>query len=163
MVLIKKIPANKEVFNHLKELGVKTLDALAEVKVSPIVYGSLSYFGYTQDKESTINDLDFLIPEDSFDSVKMILSKKGIHFDYSAEEHCITVIDGKVKIELDSKEFYFQNLSEKCQNFNFNGLKVRSVSQNDLIDRYRKSALLNLNKSAEYNKKLQGLEKISRK
>ena len=29
------------------------------------------------------------------------------NFNYSKEEHCITVIDGKVKIELDSKEFYF--------------------------------------------------------
>lgn len=159
MITIRVYPANKEFFIRLKIFCRKILDICEELKITPIAYGGLAYFGYTK-KKVTINDIDFLIPENSFEKIIKILAKKKIKHHYSPEWHTLQIFEGGLKIELDSIGYWYKDMPKNFENFDFDGLTVKSVSLEALKALYKRASETSKDKSDEYHKKFNVLKKL---
>ncbi len=140
MIIIKIYPKNKELFTQLKAFCKEILEICEQIKVSPIVYGSLAYFGYTKNKETQINDIDMLVPEDSFEKMIKILDKKSIRYHYSTKWHTLQIFKEELKIELDSIDFWQKDLPQQFETFDFDGLIVNVVSLESLRKIYKKAS-----------------------
>lgn len=160
MYKIKIVPLNKEYFIRLKEFGKNILDILCDLRVTPIAYGSLTYFGYMKDKNIAVNDIDLLIPENSFKKIIKILEEKNIRYNYSAEWHTLQVFDGNLKIEFDSIDFWQKDLPKDFEEFDFDGLVVKAVSLNSLRRIYKKASETSKDNPHGNLKKYEALKKL---
>lgn len=160
MILVKIYPANREFFIQLKTFCREILDMCKELGIIPITYGSLAYFGYTKSKNITIKDIDFLIPEDSFEKIIKILKNKKIKYNYSTKWHTLQIFKNDLKIELDSIDYWQKDLPQDFEEFNFDGLTINVVSLNSLINIYKKASEVSKDKPKENLKKFKALKNL---
>ncbi len=137
---LKIYPANKEHFIKLKEFAIEIIDMCEKIGIKLIAYGSLVFFGYTKNKKINVNDVDFLIPENAFKKIIKVLDKNKIKYNYSKEWHTLQVFKGKLKIELDSRDFWQKDLPNDFEYFSFDGFVVKAVSLNSLKEIYKKAS-----------------------
>ena len=137
---IKIYPKNKAHFVKLMSFTKKIARICIELRIYPIIYGSLAYLIYTVDNKVKINDIDFLISESSFPKLIKALKKKKIKHTYHEKWHTLIIKKGKLRIEFDSINFWQRSLPKSFNNLDFNGLKVRVVSLNTLKKIYRKAS-----------------------
>ncbi len=153
-------PSNKEHFIKLKKFADETLYFCNKIGILPIAYGSLILFGYTKNDKIVVNDVDFLIPEGAFEKIIKILKKKKIKYNYSKEWHTLQIFKGKLKIELDSIEFWQKNLPKDFEKFNFDGLIVKAVSLNSLKEIYKKASEISKDNPHGNLKKFMELQRL---
>ena len=73
---------NIKKFRELKKFVREILPLLKDLNISPILWGGFAYLGYSKDFEMDVNDVDFLIPEENYDSLLSILKEKNIKYNY---------------------------------------------------------------------------------
>lgn len=160
MKIINIYPQNKEKFIQLISFTKEILDICKKLDIRPVAYGSLAIFAYTKNKKISVNDIDFLIPQNNFKKIIPELIKKKIKYRYSTKWYVLQIFKGNLKIEMDSVEFWQKDLSNKFNDFNFNGLNIRVISLNNLINIYKKLSEISKKKSEEKRKKYLMLKKI---
>jgi hypothetical protein len=155
MISIKEYPANKEQYVRLMKFGREILDICKSLGITPVVWGSLAYFGYTKDKKAVVHDIDFLVPKDS---IKKIM-EKGLKHNYVPEWNLIQIFKDDLKIEFDPIEEYYKG-TEDLENFDFDGLVVKVVKLKDLIQMYKKASEVSKDKPEQHCKKFEELKKL---
>lgn len=160
MRTIKIYPSNKEYFTKLKKFANEILNFCNKIGISPIAYGSLILFGYTKNDKSVVNDIDFLIPEEAFEKIIKVLKKKKVKCNYSEEWHTLQIFKGKLKIELDSIDFWQKDLPKDFEKFDFDGLIVKAVSLNSLKAIYKKASKVSKDNPHGNLKKFRELQKL---
>ena len=159
MIQIKEYPANKDFFIRLKFFCREILDLCNQLRVTPIAYGSLAYFGYTKNKTIRVNDFDFLIPEIHFEKIIKVLAKNKIKYNYSAEWHTLQIFNDDLRIELDSIDYWYSGPRD-FRDFDFDGLIVKAISLEGLKLQYKKASEASKDRPDEYRKKFSVLEKL---
>jgi len=139
---MKTYPKNKGKFLKLIEFA-KTITKLLESKgIKLIVYGSLAFFIYTRDKNSYVNDIDFLTPKNSSKKIVEILRENNIDYKYFPKYRMIQVFHNGLKIELDEILSFHQTLPIKINSIVINGLKLKLVSFDNLVRIYLRASQL---------------------
>ena len=159
MVIIKAYPANKRFFIRLKAFCREVVDICENLGVTVVAHGSLAYFAYTKDKNININDIDFLIPEDSFEKMAKILTERRIKHRHIAKWHTLHVFENNLRIEFDSIDYWYSG-PKNFKNFDFDGLTVKVVSLDGIKGLYKKASKLSKDKPDEYRKKFDMLKKL---
>lgn len=132
-------PKNKEQFLKLKKFAKKILLLCEEAKINPILYGSFMIFYFTKNKNLKVNDIDFYIKENDFKKLVKILQSKKIKFEYPKEWHTLQVIEGDLKIEFDSIDFWNKSKKEFIE-VDFEGKKIKALSKEALTLIYKQAS-----------------------
>lgn len=140
----------------LKNFAKKIVKVCKSVNVNPILYGSLLYSHYAKDKKVKINDIDFYVPEDSLEKIIKILKEKKIKHKYFPKWYTLQMFEGKSKVELDSLEYWYKGKKD-FKNFDFNGLKIKSLSLKSLTKVYERAS--NSSDKPEKNREKYGVLK----
>ncbi|MFH0970225.1 MAG: hypothetical protein V1776_02070 [Candidatus Diapherotrites archaeon] len=159
--MISAVPSNKRHFRKLMEFFHDILRICRKAKANPVVYGSMAYFWHTLDTHAKINDVDLLVSEQAFPLIIEGLKKAKIQHRFYQKWRTIHVEKDGLKIELDSKEFWFHEKNEKCVRFNFGGLKIKSLNRNDLSRTY--ATAIRKKKNKDYEKKYEKLTDLAAK
>ena len=157
---MKILPKNKAFFIRLKKFCKEILDICKKNEVTPIAYGGLIYFAYTRNKNYAIKDIDFLIPENSFNRIMKDLKKKGIKYKYYPKWHTMPIFKGNLRIELDSTDFWQKNLPKDFRYFDFDGLVVKAVSLDTIIKIYKHASEVSKDKPEQHLKRFEALKKL---
>ncbi|MBD3329751.1 hypothetical protein GF357_04635 [Candidatus Dojkabacteria bacterium] len=104
-IKLKRLPQNKKHFLELMEFFEDVLGICKTLKITPIVEASLAVFAYTSEPTLKVNDVDMLIPEDTFTTVVGLLKERGFDFEIK-EYHVLRVHKGDMKIEFDSIDYW---------------------------------------------------------
>ncbi len=92
-------PANKEQFQNVLVFGKEILDVCKKLSITPLVYGSLACFLHTNDETLPVNDIDFLVPEGSFQALMEKLDGlEGVKYK-KMSYHSIEVFKGGIEID----------------------------------------------------------------
>lgn len=134
MLTIKSSPKNKEHFLRLKEFGKEIIQICQQLKINPILYGSLAYFIYTKDTKMNVNDIDLYVPEASFEKVIKVLKKKKINYNLT-DWHSLQILKDDLKIELDAVDYWYKGPTNFLD-FNFDDLKIKILSLEGLMHIY---------------------------
>ena len=155
---------NIKKFRELKKFVREILPLLKDLNISPILWGGFAYLGYSKDFEMDVNDVDFLIPEENYDSLLSILKEKNIKYNYVDGWDCIQIFKGKLMIEFDPLGKYPIN---NFQKIDFGDFKLTAISLEDLKRRYKlaskdkKVAAYSMKKVEDYRAKYRKLQTIS--
>jgi len=109
-----------------------------------------------------VHDIDFLIPENTFEKIIKALKKKKISYNYSEEWQTLQVFKGDLKIEFDSVDFWQKDLPHDFEDFDFDGLIVKAVSLNSLKAIYKRASEVSKDNPHGNLKKFEVLKKISK-
>jgi hypothetical protein len=159
-MLVKSYPKNKEYFLRLKLFCQEILNICRDLKIKPILYGSLAYFGYTKLEETYVNDIDFLIPENSFTNMIDALKNTNFRYKYSEKWHTLQIFNKGLKIEFDSIEFWQKDLPININKFDFEGLVLNSVSLDNLKTIYKKASEVSKDNPEGYHEKFKKLKEL---
>lgn len=129
-------PKNKELFKKLIPFSQKIIKICRENKVDPIIYGSFAHFYHTQDEELKVNDIDLYVSENSFKKIIHTLNNKKIKYKYVPEWHTLIIKEGKLRVEIDSFDFFYKNLSKSASKINFYGIKTKIIPLKNLEELY---------------------------
>ena len=154
-------PQNDDYFFQLLHFLKELLEMCIELKLEPVIYGSLAYAFYTNDESIYINDIDILVPESAFSSLIERITK---HSDLRYEEtdyHSIKVFKYKAKITFDAMEEYSKDLPRDFVKVILNDIPLTIVSLNSLKEMYNRGKNTIPVKSAQYSTKLQRLDLLS--
>lgn len=155
-------PQNKEYFENLLSFYEILFKLCENLKIKPIVYGSLAYAFYTQDKEISINDIDLLVEEKNFDKIINELGKySDLTFEITTYNSLKVFLNG-VKITFDSiKHYYYdESLLPDFIEVEINNHKFTIVSLDSLKIIYSKWVENIPIKREQYKKKLEKLSNI---
>jgi hypothetical protein len=161
MILIKSSPKNKEYFIKVKKFAKEVIKICKKLKVTPIVWGGLAYFGYTKDKGVILHDIDFLIPDRYLKKIIEILEKRKLRYHWNAEWHELRIYKKGLRVEFDPIEDY-KNKDKNFKDFGFNGLKVKVVSLNSLIKAYKRASEVSHDKPEQHRKRYEALLKAKK-
>ncbi len=144
--------------NKLLNFATKIIKLCKTNDIELILYGSYLVKHYTKDKKLKINDIDLYVHEKDYKKIIPILEKNKIKFEYSKKGHTLIITENKLKVELDSIEFWY-NGPKKCIDFDFNKEKIKALSLEGLKHIYKKASEVSDKK--EQNKiKYELLEKV---
>lgn len=155
---------NLEKFERLKVFLLETLPLLENININPILWGSFAYLGYSKDFEMNVNDIDFLIHKNTYDSLLSVLKENNIKYNYVDNWDCIQIFKDDLIIEFDSIERYPSN---NFQEIDFGDFKLNAISLKDLKRRYKlasedkKVENYSLKKVEDYKTKYKKLQSIS--
>lgn len=155
-------PENKKHFTKLLEFGKEILEVCAEVKIKPILYGSLACFAFLKDNKMKVNDIDFLIREKDFPKLIKKFSELKIKHSYSEEWHVLQVFSGKMKIEFDSRDFWQKSLKEEYIEMDFGRFKTKAVSLKSLKGIYKRASKLSKDNPEGNRKKFEMLDALKK-
>ena len=130
-------PRNKE---KVIKLVVFYKQLLRICRVNPLTYGSLIHFFYTKNRKAIVHDIDALLPEKDFKRVIEILEKNNIRYNHNEKWHVLQIFDKRLKIEFDSKDFWQKNLPNDYKEFEFHGMKFKTISLNGLKKIYLRAS-----------------------
>ena len=176
---IKAYPKNKEHFIRLKKFGNEIKEICKESGTEPVAYGGLVYFGYTQDKNAVVHDIDFLVPEKYLEKIAERLKDKKIRYLWNHKRHDFKIYKKGAKVELDSIEEYpgkgktkksiknfrvlrMQSHSDIKDTFDFNGLKVKAVSLDSLTNTYKNACIESHGKHEQHVRRYEALLKLKK-
>jgi len=121
-------------FNKLKLFIKKILPLLDGLNLSPKLWGSFAYVGYTSDFSIPINDADFLVPRSKLKSLISLFKKNKIKFNYVDDWECIQIFSDGLMIEFDPIERYD---IKSFETIDFGDFKLKAISSKDLMRRYK--------------------------
>jgi hypothetical protein len=158
MIIIKEYPRNKDYFLKVKKLAKEVIDICKEIKIEPVAYGGLIYFGYTKDKNEAVHDIDFLVPEKEIARIAEKLKDRKIRYRWNHKRHDFKIYKNGAKVEIDAIEDYRGR--GKLDNFDFNGLKVKAVSLESLTNTYKDACRESHGKHKQHVRRYEALLKL---
>jgi len=129
-------PKNKGLFMKLIPFTKEILLICKKNKIKPIIYGSFAHFYHTKDKKMKVNDIDLYIPENSFEKIIKTLKQKKINYKYLPKWHTLIIKKGKLKVEIDSVNFWYKKSLKKVDRINFYGIESKIITLSDLEKLY---------------------------
>lgn len=159
-------PSNTESFSELLVLVRETLEICRKLKIQPITYGSLAYLYYTQEHQTEVNDLDFLVPEESFPQLlKKLNSIKGATFEQKPY-HSIEIFKDGYEIDLDSIEHFLSSRSQETNPTIIDQVEFKILNLDSLISIFEEAVDFNLKtrgpKLDKYQAKLHKLNEVKK-
>lgn len=138
---INKSPRNKKHFSKLVNFASKIIKLCKKAKITPILYGSAAHFIHTQDTSVKINDIDLWIREKEYPQLIKELKNNKINYEYVPKWHTLIIKIGKLRVEIDSIDFWYRDLKNKplprnFDNFSFNGRKIKIIDLKGLENLY---------------------------
>jgi hypothetical protein len=140
MERVTAYPKNKQNYLGLLKFGRKVQKICKHAGVNLIAYGSLVLLAYTKINNIIVNDIDFLVPESSFKKIINTFEKNKINYKYKPKWHTIIALKGKLKLEIDSIDFWHKNLRLRFRYLDFNGFKVKAVNLDSLTKIYKRAS-----------------------
>lgn len=152
-------------FEKLKKFVLEILPLLDNLKIKPILWGSFAYIGYSKDFEMSVNDIDFLISKQHYESLLFKLNEENITYNYEEDWNCIQVLKDDIMIEFDPIEEY---PIDNFQEIDFGDFTLQAISLEDLKRKYKlasedkKVADYSMEKVKNYRTKFEKLQSISK-
>jgi len=109
-------PTNQQYFHQLLSFGDEVNKLCLVNNIRPIVYGSLAYIFYTHDETIAINDIDFLVDENTFEKLTELLSTISGTSCETTDYHSIKFFKNGCKIAFDSIEHYLNDTNFQSVN-----------------------------------------------
>ena len=134
---IKLYPKNEKFFKKLIPFAKKIISICQDARVNPVIYGSFAQLYHTKDENIKINDIDLWIPEKKYKVLIKGLNANKIKHKYFPEGHTLIIKKGKLKVEVDSIDYYYQDLNKKpfprtFDKIDFYGEKIRIINLKNL-------------------------------
>lgn len=158
---INVYPKNKKHFVELLDFYRQIRIVCNELNIEPVIWGSVSYFGYTKETTYTIHDIDLIIPLKDILKLKKYFEENNYKINFIEGWNSLQVFNGHLLIEFDPIEDYSDKLS--FQEINFYGTKMKSVSIDVLIKQYKKASEVSEDKPKEHRRKYDNLLKVKLK
>jgi hypothetical protein len=160
-----KYPKNKEHFKKLIPFSKDIIFICKKAKINPIIYGSFAHFYHTQDSKMNVNDIDLWIPENKYPVLIKELEREKIKFSYYPRWHTLIIKKGKLKVEVDSLDFYYRDLKKKpfprsFDKIDFYGIKIR-IMKLKILERFYEVALAESDKTKnKVKRRIKSLERF---
>ena len=167
MVVLNCFPKNKDRFLRLIEFFKEVLDICNDLGILPVLIGSLAVFAYTENEEMNVNDIDLACSESEFPKIISRLEERSISYKLK-EWHVIQILKGDLKVELDSIEYWYKDLSMICETLQIDNHKIKMLGLQSLREFYRQGMIDRADKIEENEKikyetlkrKYEALEKV---
>lgn len=163
MIKLDYYPKNKQHFIRLLEFGQEIIWLFEKNDYAPIVYGSLAMFIYTKNKEMLVEDIDILVPENRLTDIFNLLRTKEYSCKYIKKWHLIQVFEDDLKIEIDSIDYWHENMPIDFEWVKWRDFKFNILSLESLIDVYHRAGKIEENNSVDYQIKYRELVEIKNK
>lgn len=148
MIILESSPQNKVYFARLLVFFKEILDICNDLNISPILVGSLAVLAYTKDPTIDVNDVDLAIPQSEYVRITKILEEKCIEYKIR-NYHVLQAKRGDLKVELDSIEYWFKDISLECEILQISEYQVQMLNLASLTIFYERAAEDRLKKSAD--------------
>ncbi|MDP3882209.1 MAG: hypothetical protein Q8Q31_05020 [Nanoarchaeota archaeon] len=161
-------PVNEEHFLRLIEFCKEIIQICLRNGVIPIIHGSFASFYYIKDRNIKVNDIDLLIPENSYKMLIRGLKKNKIEYTYVPKWHTLIIKRGDPRVELDSKDFHYfdrernKELPGDFKDLDFYGMKIKMLSFDSLLAFYKLAYNRSIEDKEKLFKKIKRLEKLKK-
>ena len=152
MITLNHFPKNKDKFIRLIEFFKEVLEICNDLKIAPVLDGSLAVFAYTKNQEMSVNDVDLSCSETEFPKIISALEEKRINYRVR-EWHVIQVLKDDLKIELGSTEYWYKDLPTDRETLQIDDYKIIMLGLNSLRAFYRQ-AMEDRAKKTDVNEKI---------
>ena len=152
MITLNHFPKNKDKFIRLIEFFKEVLEICNDLKIAPVLDGSLAVFAYTKNQEMSVNDVDLSCSETEFPKIISALEEKRINYRVR-EWHVIQVLKDDLKIELGSTEYWYKDLPTDRETLQIDDYKITMLGLNSLRAFYRQ-AIEDRAKKTDVNEKI---------
>ena len=167
MVTLHHFPKNKDKFTRLIEFFKEVLDICDELNIAPVLNGSLAVFIYTGNQEMNVNDVDLSCSEMDFPRIISALEARGIEYELR-EWHALQILKDDLKVELDSVEYWYKDLSMDRATLQVDNYKVNMLTLSSLKEFYQqgmkdRAVKTDVNEKMKYEAlkiKFEALEKV---
>ena len=152
MIVLDYFPKNKDKYLRLIEFCKDVLDICSVLGIFPIVDGSLAVFAYTKNQDLQVNDIDLACSETEFPKIVSALEARGISYKYK-EWHVLQILKDDLKVELDSIEYWYKDLSMVFETLQIDHHRVNMLDLNSLKEFYRRGMEDTADKTEENERK----------
>ena len=152
MIVLNYFPKNKDQFLRLIEFCEEVLDICSDLGISLILNGSLAIFAYTKNQEMDVNDVDFACSETEFPKIISVLEKRSVSYKWK-EWHVLQILKDDLKVELDSIEYWYKDLSLSGETLQIDHHRINMVSLKTLQELYKRGMQEAVNKIEENEKR----------
>jgi hypothetical protein len=137
MLTLDGFPKNKDKFVRLIEYFKEILDICNDLRIAPVLDGSLAVFAYTGYQEMNVNDVDLSCPEADFPGIIKALEEKGMNYKLR-EWHVLQVSKDDLEVELGSTEYWLKNLPIDYETLQVDDYKIKMLGLNSLKEFYKR-------------------------
>jgi hypothetical protein len=137
MLELRASPRNREHFARLIDFTREVLSVCESLGIEPVASGSLVVLLYTQDETIEVKDIDLSCSESDFDRLAAGLSGRGINASVT-DWQVLQARRDDLKVEFDSREYWMRGLLEEHAPASVDGLHVKVVSKEALIELYER-------------------------
>lgn len=120
---MKLLPKNKKLFRALIPFAKNIISLCNEAGIKPVIYGSFAHFYHTKDNGMKVNDIDLWIPEKKYPKLIKLLEANKIRYKYFPKWHTLIIKNGKLKVEVDSIDYWYRDLKHKPFQMTFDKIK----------------------------------------
>jgi len=167
MVVLNHFPKDKDRFLRLIEFCKEVLKICNDLGISPILNGSLAVFAYTGSEDINVNDVDLACLETEFPKIITALQERSISYKLK-EWHVLQILKDDLKVELDSIEYWYKDLSMVRETLQIGEYKINMLDLNSLKELYGRGMRDTIDKTEENERrkhealraKLEALEKV---
>jgi hypothetical protein len=167
MVVLNLFPKDKDRFLRLIEFCKEVLKICNDLGISPILNGSLAVFAYTGSEDINVNDVDLACLETEFPKIITALQERSISYKLK-EWHVLQILKDDLKVELDSIEYWYKDLSMVRETLQIGEYKINMLDLNSLKELYGRGMRDTIDKTEENERrkhealraKLEALEKV---
>jgi len=144
-------PKNREKFIRLIEFFKRILRICNKIDISPVLVGSFAVFVYTRNREINVNDVDLICSEVDFQ--KIVKTLEGEKIEYELKEwQVLQVLEGDLKVEFGSAEYWLQNIPKDYETLKIDGLEIKMLGLNSLKELYQQGMADKAAKNKETSK-----------
>jgi hypothetical protein len=148
MIVLIYFPKNKDKFLQLIEFCKEVLDICSDLGISPILNGSLAVFAYTKNQGMNVNDVDLACSEAEFPKIISVLEERNISYKWK-EWHVLQILKDDLKVELDSIEYWYKDLSLSSEILQIDNHRINMISLKNLQELYKRGMKDTANKIEE--------------
>ena len=167
MVVLNHFPKDKDRFLRLIEFCKEVLNICNDLGIAPILNGSLAVFAYTGSEDINVNDVDLACSETEFPKIITALQERSISYKLK-EWHVLQIWKDDLKVELDSIEYWYKDLSMVGETLQIGEYKINMLNLNSLKELYGRGMRDTIDKTEENERrkysalraKLEALEKV---
>jgi|SRR5215216_4962232 len=167
MIVLDYVPKNKDRFLRLIEFCKEVLDICGDLDLSPILNGSFAVLAYTKDGNMIVNDVDLACSEKEFPKIISALEERSIRYKLK-EWHVLQIWKEDLKVELDSVEYWYKDLSTVGDTLQIDEHRINMLSLKNLKELYQRGMKDTANKMEENERrkyealkeKYEALEKV---
>ena len=159
MEKISIYPRNKAKYLRLLAFCKEILVICKELGVTPVAWGGIAYFAYTKDKNVTLHDIDFLVPERYIPKVIDVLKKKRMRYHYNSYWQELRIFHKGLRVELDPMETYLKGRQD-LKEFQFGSVHLKVLGLDSLKGVYKHAAKVSHDKPEQHLKRWKQLNAL---